>query len=326
VIFSTITHAALPEIFAPSEYATPTECPAYYGINKRTGACDAISDKIKDLTKSECNSPGLKFEAKCVPDSEKPPVPACKAIFGYAANIIGAGANAQCSFERTNPTSAPGDYVGDCFEIKAVPDATKLESGKNYFVSSQKNLDSDRELTLIPGNVGFSFDLNWDGSLGCTPTAGTQIRVMASKLHEAGASRKGYAYGFLTMPYKYFPSKKSFLVNVPIGAFLGWREGQAGSGYTYAVAITLSSVKANTVDPGKIDAAGKPSVTGTADVTALSYAAGLIFDILKSPTGKPFKAGVFVGRDVVNDEPSVEYGFNRKTWIAIQIGYDFTEN
>jgi hypothetical protein len=150
--------------------------------------------------------------------------------------------------------------------------------------------------------------------------------VLASQMNAVGATRFGYAYGFLTMPYKYFPSEKSFQVNVPIGAYMGWRWGAAGSGQTLAAAVTLSTVKANTVDPNTLDASGKPTVTGTTDVAALSIAAGIMFDVLKSPAGKPFKTGVFVGRDIVNQDPTIDYKFNRKNWIAVQIGYSFTDN
>jgi hypothetical protein len=215
--------------------------------------------------------------------------------------------------------SAPGDYVSDCFEIAAAPPGTTLKKDETYFVSGQKEIaNDDRELTLVKGRIKWFF--------GCKPVGDPVQRIAASRLIESGAYRRGWAYGALTMPYKYFPGEKSFVVNAPIGAYLGWRDGQAGSGRTYALAVTLSSVKANVVDPNLLDAAGKPTVTGTADVAALSLAAGAMFDILKSPRGKPFKVGVFVGRDTVSRDPTIDYRYNRKNWVALQIGYDFTDN
>lgn len=150
--------------------------------------------------------------------------------------------------------------------------------------------------------------------------------VSAAALMEAGALRSGYAFGLLTMPYKYYPGEKSFVAGVPIGAYLGWRNGVAGSGSTFAAALTLGQVKADTVDPAQKDANGKPTVIGSADVAALSLALGVMYDLLKSPVGKPFKAGIFVGADVVSRDPTVSYRFNRKPWVAIQLGYDFTDN
>ena len=209
-------------------------------------------------------------------------------------------------------------------------DATDLTAGKNYLVTNQRAIDTtdtaDRELSLVSSTNFWHSDWDTWPLVGCTAEKnGTQHHVSASKLIVAGAKRRGYAYGFLTMPYKYFRSKKSFLINVPLGGYLGLRYGQAGSGTTFAFAVTLSSVKAETIDPAKLDAAGKPTITGTADVSALSGAFGFIFDVLKSQAGKPFKAGIFVGRDVVNSTPTIDYQFNRKTWIAIQLGYDFTD-
>ncbi len=219
---------------------------------------------------------------------------------------------------------AAGDYIGDCFVVKVVPQGTALKSGQNYYVSGQKNLDDDdRELTLLEGSMRYI--AAWP-PLNCRPTGGSEHKVKASDLIEAGASRQGYTDGLLTMPYKYFPNEKSFVINAPVGGYLGWRDGLAGSGRTVAVALTLSSVSANTVDPNQPDSAGKPTVTGTTTVAALSFAGGMMFDILKSPRGKPFKTGVFFGRDVVSKDPTIDYRFNRKTWVAIQIGYDFTDN
>ena len=320
--------AAVLDKFNPADYAKPTECPQHYGPDPVNGVCQAKKDEIKALDDKTCKGAGLKFNATsgCVAEAAAQNAD-CKKIPGYASMVSGAGDKAACSYERTIPVSATGDYIGDCFTIVAVPPGTNLEKGKSYFVSGQKNLDDeDRDLILVSGDYQLlpSSD-QWFPSL-CHATGGPQHQITASKLIEAGASRRGYAYGFLTMPYKYFPSEKSFLVNVPIGGYLGWRYGQAGSGTTAAFALTLSTVKANTVDPKLLDAAGKPTVTGSADVAALSGAFGLMFDILKSPRGKPFKAGVFIGRDVVSKDPTVDYRFNRKNWIAVPIGYDFTDN
>jgi hypothetical protein len=318
--------SALLDKFDPADLSKPEVCPDYYNYKKDSGECMADTNKINVLKEDDCKGPGLKLNVGgsppvCVVDNKKKPSPKCKSLPGYTSKITGTGVNAACSFERLILASAPGDYIGDCFHIKAVPPGTELEHGEYYFVSGQKTTASnDRELTLVSGEV------RWIPPTGCHATGGPQHQVFASQLIEAGASRYGYAYGILTMPYKYFPSEKSFQVNVPIGGYLGYRYGQAGSGTTFALAVTLSSVKANTVDPTKLDAAGKPTVTGTADVTAISGAIGFMFDFLKSPNGSPFKAGVFIGKDIVSSDPNIDYRFNRKTWIAIQLGYDFTNN
>ena len=217
-------------------------------------------------------------------------------------------------------SSGAGDYIGDCLSISN-PAGVQPPSG-NYFVSTQANLPSgDRNLTLLKArDDGWPLTCKPDGTSPAKP-----IVVAASQLMAAGATRTGWTYGALTMPYKYYPGTKTFSANAPIGAYVGLRRGQAGSGHTYAFALTLSSVKADTIDP-KTLVDGKPSVTGTTDVAALSLAAGMMFDVLKSSAGKPFKAGLFVGVDRVSRSPSVSYAQNGKAWLALQIGYDFTDN
>ena len=317
--------AALEKI-NPGDLDKPTVCPAFFKFDK--GACVAVPGDVPNPDKDTCAAVGFELGKKanndpaCVAAKDAiAPKPECNPLPGFAGKVKDSGKDVKCIYEATVPVSAPGDYLGDCFNIKAVPSGTSLVPGRDYFVSAQRELPGDdRDLTLIPGH-------NDSFPLGCKALSGPQQRVNASALVEAGATRHGYAYGFLTMPYKYFPGEKSFQVNVPIGGYFGWRRGQAGSGVTTAFAFTLSSVKANTVDPKTTDpATGKPAVTGTTDVAALAGAAGLVFDILKSGRGKPFKAGIFIGKDVVSKDPSVDYRFNRKTWIAIQLGYDFTDN
>jgi hypothetical protein len=310
----------------PGDLDKPTVCPAFFKFDK--GACVALPGDVPNPDKDTCPAAGFELgkkannEPTCVAVAGAPvPKPECNPLPGFAGKIKDSGKEVRCVYEATLPVSAPGDYLGDCFKIKAVPTGTSLAPGRDYFVSAQRELPGDdRDLTLVPGHNG-SFPL------GCKAVGGPQHRVNASTLVEAGASRHGYAYGFLTMPYKYFPGQKSFQVNVPIGGYLGWRRGQAGSGVTTAFAVTLSSVKANTVDPKTIDpTTNKPAVTGTADVAALAGAFGVVFDVLKSGRGKPFKAGIFIGKDAVSRDPTIDYRFNRKTWIAIQLGYDFTDN
>jgi hypothetical protein len=310
--------------FVPADYAQPKECPARYDYQPAAGTCKAQPDQIAALKGADCAGDGVRLDTasgKCVP-TDPAPAPQCKPIAGRTAKISGAGTKAACSYEATLAVSGRGDYIGDCFYSPLALARSGLKAEGNYLVTDQRKAgEDDRELTVVTGT-----DPAWY-KLGCRALEnGSKHSVLASELMESGAKRKGYAFGFLTMPYKYYPSDKSFVTGVPIGGYLGWRSGQAGSGMTMAAAVTLGSVKANTVDPIQRDAAGNKLVTGSADVAALSLAFGGMFDLLKSPTAKPFKAGVFVGWDYVNNEPSIDYRHNRKPWIAIQIGYDFTDN
>jgi hypothetical protein len=312
-------HAA--EALAPADYAKPVDCPAHYDLVEASGTCKPRDAEIRELPQGQCSGDGLRLtkENKCAA-SEAPPSPQCKAWSGRKSRISGSGSKASCLYEPTLAVSGLGDYIGDCFEITGALPTVGLKPKGIYLVTGQGEAEgNDRELTLVDARSDWYY-------LGCEAVPGSKHKAMASGLMESGALRSGYAYGFLTMPYKYYPGAKSFVTGIPIGGYLGWRNGKAGSGRTLAAAVTLSSVKANTVDPTKLGADGKPTATGSADVAALSLAFGWMFDVSKTAFGKPFKAGIFAGWDFVNREPTIDYRFNRKPWIAIQIGYDFTDD
>lgn len=321
----------LSEQFNPAEYLAPEECSADYEYKKDNYECAVKAEQVKLYNEKECIEKGFSYDADehdanikvCKAPTEKnTQASTCKLLSGYTATISGKGKDAKCVYKGVIPTAVTGDYIGDCFKINSVPVGSNLKAGEYYFVSNQYDTASDdKELVLVRGGLW-----SWSG-LGCNASeGGGQFRISASKLIEAGASRYGYAYGLLTMPYKYFPGKKSFISGIPLGPYVGWRAGQAGSGMTVAAAITLGTVQADTVDPDTLDDKGKPVKTGTTNTTALSGAIGIIFDLLKSPRGKPFKYGMFYGVDFVNKDPKVEYEYNGKHWVAVQIGFDFTDN
>jgi hypothetical protein len=249
-----LSWANLPEKFDPAEFAEPNQCPATL-FTFAEGKCKPVAAEVRKLKGDACTAAGFVTAAngECsIPNEFKAPAPSCKAIAGRKATITGTDASARCSYENSVATSALGDYISDCFKVRAVPEGSGLVEGETYFVSGQRDADKDdKELSLLRGEISVL-------PLGCRSKKGPLLTARASQLIEGGASRYGYSYGFLTMPYKYFPKEKSFLVNAPIGAYLGWRAGQAGSGFTVAGALTLSSVKADVVDPKQLDANGNP--------------------------------------------------------------------
>lgn len=316
----TPTRAAVQATITPADYARPSVCPDRYDLTDDKASCKPNDAEIGKLVGDACIEPTYKKDGGTCKAASPAPPPQCKPLQGYKQKIVGSGASATCTYELTAATSAAGDYIGDCIRIRVAPPGSGLQPNAKYFVSGQKAVgEDDRELTLVEGKVSWF-------PLRCKAIGNTKHQASASELMEGGALRQGYTYGLLTMPYKYFPRHKSFVVNAPLGAYVGWRGGQAGSGWTVAGAFTLSSVKADTVDPKQLDASGQPVVTGSTDVSALSGAVGLMFDLLKSPRGKPFKAGLFFGRDVVSKDPSIVYKYNRTNWFALQLGYDFTDN
>lgn len=217
------------------------------------------------------------------------------------------------------PRSAPGDFIGDCFKTIATPPkgvSLDLPANSDWNVVAQAPLGKDdKELTLAPAKFH-----GWGVSGWCADAPGAEQRVKASTLLATGANRYGWAYGVLTLPFKYHIHDKSFTPGtLNIGPFLGRRWASAGSAVTLAAAATVGTVRGESRDT-----AG--NITGTPDLAAFSVAVGLMFDVSKNPDLKPFKVGLFYGNDRVTDNTVTTYKHNRAPWLAFQIGFDFTDN
>lgn len=313
---------AAPDTLDLAKLADP-QCDTPFAFRKPSGNCSLPENVSPSSLKLEqCqNVPGLKVvNGKCevVPGEVRGPM--CRSGL---SGLVYDTQDKVCKAVVNSNVSARGDYEGDCFRIVAEPPDSGLKSKEVYAVTHQEVDGSDKRLYLVQGDLSY-WPSPW--SWGCRARLGPVKIVNASVLERHAARREGWAYGALTMPYKYFPHDKSFVAGLPIGGFLGWRWGALASGSTLAVALTLSQVKADTLDPKTLDGDGKPTKTGTADVAALSLAIGYVFDVSKSSAARPYKAGVFVGVDRTNQSPTVNYANNGKTWVAIQFGFDFTDN
>lgn len=302
---------------ALGELAQPVCEPARF--DPGSGKCVAPAD-LDQLGEAACpkSAEGFSFSGgKCQFDAAKAAPPRCNQL---DPNLVYDAETKLCARVVATATSAPGSYVGDCFTINSEPTGTTLRSGRSYLVTEQKReADDDRTLTLVSASINYVPVPGW---FGCKAQAGPLHQVRSSTLAAHGARRHGWAYGALAMPYKYFLDGGGFQTGLPVGAYVGWREGQSGSGTMLAAAITLSQVKADTLG---LDADGNPAVTGSTDVAALSWALGLVFDVSKEPNTKAFKTGFFIGQDRINKTPTIHYKRNGKTWIAIQVGFDFTD-
>jgi hypothetical protein len=223
---------------------------------------------------------------------------------------------AQSPDKDAKPVTAattPGDYKGDCFRLVAKPDAPfGLKDDGTYMVLSQDRREGDPKLNVIEA------DNLWRGFLSCTPRPGAKVikDVPASAMIESGAIRTGWTYGVLALPYKYHLDDKSFSSGVSVGPYIGRRIDAWGAGYTVAATMAIGTVTGTSTDT-----AGN---TTSPTLAAFTFAGGVMFDVSKG--SKPFKAGLFVGRDVVGRDSGAMYPHNRKTWIAVQLGYDFTDN
>lgn len=325
---------------------TPSVCPSFATLNAATHTCTidtAEAAKISDPKLCD-RSPLLTFKvaadgkATCTladPTGAQNTFTAeCAPLAGHTATRTGEGQDAICAYSRPEANiSARSDYVGDCFIVKSAIPGLPVTGSRHWIVTHQDDTNAqDPNLTLIPASdwgPGFVWDVlqRMLPIAGCTPktTEVQPVSMPASTLGQHGAIRRGFVYGLLTAPYKYFPSDKSFQAGLPVGPYLGWRIGESGVGGTVVAAFTLGAVKANTTKDDPTDSSKPPIVTGQTDLMALSAAVGVIFDITRNPNKSGFKAGILVGKDHVNQSANINYPQNRQTWVAIQLGFDFTD-
>jgi hypothetical protein len=310
----------------PVDVASITpNCADPFDISKDKASCVPNPMELAELkAENGCTAVlGTAWNGRaCVADGDmsKFPKPSCGTAI---PNLVYNAEKKACQVVSGVPRSAQGDYVGDCFKIvSGPPDGLKLPLPQrtHWKVVSQSSAGStDKELVLAPAEPVQPL---WGaiGTIDCTEMRGTEQRVPASSLIATGAHRYGWAYGVLTLPFKYHRHNKTFTPGaVSIGPYLGRRWGSAGSAVTAAATATIGSVRGEVRD-------AQNNITDTPDLTAFSWALGLMVDVSKNPELKPFKLGLFWGSDRVNQSDAIRYPHNRKHWLAFQIGYDFTDN
>ncbi len=331
------SQAQLLDKINPGDFVAPI-CPALFDMTAADKPCAAKTAEIDKLASDEkaCTAQGFKFEpaepakaatadqpavpaknASC--KASEAPMPTCRPLPPYTATLK----DGKCAYAKSQPTSLAGNFVGDCLRVDGIPPGVNVKSDDHFVVTAQRKVgdDEDRILTVVPAEKR---ELLWIPSLTftCGSRGGPTRELSANALLDAGARRYGFAFGALSLPFKYFRKEGAFVTGIPVGMYGGYRWGQIGSAYTLAFGATLGSVKADT-----LDANDKTKVTGTADVMAIGTTIGLIFDITKSKDTRPFKIGLFYGSDRVSkDQTTINYKYNKRPWLAFQVGYDFTEN
>lgn len=284
-------------------------CPKPYSETPVNGTCKVNPN----ITEKDCNESHGKYSAGTCTLEGKAPSPQC------IANVPDLMVKGEvCVIDRKVPRSAVGDYVGDYFEIKARSQALAgagVQNSARLKVLSQQPLgEDDKLLTVIAVKEWKAFGGGYE------PINRDEIlQVKASDLIDAGATRHGWAYGVLALPFKYYASDKSMASGLSLGPYFGRQVAAPGSIYTIAVAAALSSVKGEVRDADN-------KITSTPDLQAFSVAVGTMWSISKAPKIKPFKIGLFVGLDSVRSDDVVKFKNNRKAWVAFQVGFDFTDN
>jgi hypothetical protein len=287
------------------------QCDKPFEFDKEKKACRFSNSEADKLEESACtDKKGVQWNAtskKCVEVAGEAPEPNCgQALAGLKLK------DGACMVDTTSSTGSAGDYVGDCFKVVALPVAGSSSAIKpgRYLVQFQSGEPNGPTLNLVEA------ERRWGIPYTCQAKAVPMVQVRAAELEEIGAERMGWTYGFLTMPFKYYPKDKELRPGGALGAYLGRRSGVAGSAITFAGAATIGGVQADSAD----DSGSTPTLM------AVSIAMGALFDVSKTPSARPFKIGLFVGKDFVSQNEASSYALNGKPWVAFQIGFDFTDH
>lgn len=124
--------------------------------------------------------------------------------------------------------------------------------------------------------------------------------------------RYGLTYGTLMVPFKYhMRGEKRFSAGASVGGYMGFRQdrsGKTGLATQYIVFLGATSVAV----PQTVDGA-----TTTQNMAGVSYGIGVLGTLKDS-----FQMGLVLGADRVNS--SAGYKDNGKPWLAVSLGYSFS--
>jgi hypothetical protein len=134
--------------------------------------------------------------------------------------------------------------------------------------------------------------------------------VSRQDLVASGATRYAWTYGVLALPFKFYLSDKTFASGATIGPYVGRRILTQGGSITPA--FSVSWTQANVTAGGS-----------TTSVSGVAAALGFLFD-LNSRSDSAFHSGVFMGVDYFGKAAGVTPEQNKKAWLAMQVGYDFS--
>ncbi|EJL6393182.1 hypothetical protein NMR99_000161 [Vibrio navarrensis] len=129
-------------------------------------------------------------------------------------------------------------------------------------------------------------------------------KLVVDKKDLVAMRRSGLTYGVLLVPYKYIVDAKEFKGGTSIGPYAGYRFSSGASGWGVKAVGFLGATTVDTKD-------------SDSSALGVSYGVGLIGE-LKSE----FQLGVVLGKDHVGK--SENYEFNKDLWVAISIGYSFS--
>jgi hypothetical protein len=219
------------------------------------------------------------------------------------------------------------DFTGKRISYPVEVMAHRLSDSKTVCIPADARLRgmskiTEKGLMVTPRGNTILPDFLWEGTAkkDCTGVKGEldfnsqdgqALVIDKAVVDSLPANISGLSYGLLVVPFKYhITGSKDFKGSGSVGPYAGYKTESSAWGASVEIVGFggLSSVPVDDVVDGK---------TKTTDVSAFSYGAGVIGRIRQN-----FQLGLIIGADRVGK--SVNYPDNGKAWIAISVGYAFS--
>ncbi|MCF7493908.1 hypothetical protein OW495_21020 [Vibrio sp. 14N.309.X.WAT.E.F5] len=197
------------------------------------------------------------------------------------------------------------NFIGDRISFPLI---TPLEGELNCSIPpgitmKALGLNADQDLVLFTQNE--KIECYQPPSSTQSPTyIPAYEKLLVDKDNRVGMHRFGLTYGGLIVPYKYLTSAKEFRGGTSIAPYVGYRFDPSSYGYGMKL---VGFFGATTVDVEGNDSSS----------LGVTYGIGLLGQIKGS-----FQLGLVFGADQVGE--SENYEFNKKPWVALSLGYDFS--
>lgn len=242
-------------------------------------------------------------------------------LFSYnslSAEGVPLGENESEAKDLTKAVSVNDDinYFGDKVSFSVHTDADipginnpcKLPAGETF---RALGLNEDKDIILYTNTENIKcVKMDDKGIIQNTDIIIPQkMAFVVNKKDTKAMTRYGLTYGALLVPYKYYADSETFEAASSVGPYMGYRFDSNSNWFGLGGKL-VGFLGATTVDVPK-DSGGSSNVTG------VSYGIGFI-GIIKDE----FQFGLTIGADKVSK--SENFDNDGKTWIALAIGYNFT--
>ncbi|MCG7495621.1 hypothetical protein MHO82_01945 [Vibrio sp. Of7-15] len=125
---------------------------------------------------------------------------------------------------------------------------------------------------------------------------------------ELGNSKvRGFSYGALIAPYKYYKTRKEYIGSSTLAPFVGYRIDWNHLGIEFNPVLFAGATTIQDID----------SEGDSSSLFGFSWGGGILFELKDE-----FNAGIIIGEDKVGRKENFKN--NGKHWIAFSLGFDFS--